>query len=459
MIFVVAAKELVRGYQLWLGSVIVIIASAAVCAAALAGFETAGTLSDEASGSLQSASGAVVAFGLMAAIAITGATTNLAVASGRRGYALLQLAGLLPRQVTAMVLAQLVMLALVGTGVGVGLGRIIAQPLLDLVLAQTTAPAGTVVVYGGGTVAWAFGLFAGVVVLSGFRAAIRAGRVPPIEALREPEPPRIRMRASRWVAVGISGAASLGVGLAVSAMSPSLTPEGRPVGLDSVTTLGLLFSIALTALAVSLGPILYPSIMRAWTALIPGDVSGAWFLARRSCRYRITQSTAAITPLMVGIALPGSMFTVFLTAANAMSAGGGPMDINSVSIFTSLGPALLLAALGSAAVIFMTGRTRRRDNALISVSGGTVGTTALSAIFEAVIYVVTAFLIAAMIFGIVGLLIATAFAHTMTGVVPVYGITTALLIAGIGAVIVGLATVLPAIAPSRRSIPSLLAAE
>ncbi|PJJ61927.1 FtsX-like permease family protein [Compostimonas suwonensis] len=458
MILVVAAKELVRGYRLWLGSLIVVVAASAVCAATLAQIETAAALPAEASGSLQSASITVLAFTVLAAIAITGATTNLAVASGRRGYALLQLAGILPRQVTAMVLAQLVMLALIGTGTGVGLGRIIAQPLLDLVVVQTSAPAGTVIVYGG-TALWAFGLFAGVVVLSGIRAARRAGRVPPIEALREPEPPRIRMRASRWVATGISGAASIGVGLAVAAMSPSLTPDGRPVGLDSVTSLGLLLSIALTTLAVSLGPILYPSLMRAWTAVIPSGLSGSWFLARRSCRYRITQSTAAITPLMVGIAMPGSMYTVFLTAANAMAAGGGPTDINSASIFTSLGPALLLAALGSAAVIFMTSRTRARDNALVSVSGGTFTTTTLSAIFEAVIYVVTAFLIALSIFGVVGLVVAIAFAHTMTGVVPVYGIGTALIVAGAGAVIVGVATVAPAVAPTRRSIPSLLASE
>ena len=459
MILVVAAKELVREYRLWLGSLVVIVAASAICAAALAQIETAATLSVKAGASLQSTSWGVIVFGLLAAIAVTGATTNLAVASGRRGYALLQLAGLLPRQVTVMVLTQLVMLAVIGTGLGVALGRVIAQPLLDLVIAQTSAPAGTVVVYGGGAIAWTFGLFAGVVVFAGIRAAFRAGRVPPIEALREPEPPRVRMRASRWVAVGISGAASLGIGLAVAAMSPSLTPEGRPVGLDSVTSLGLLFSITLTALAASIGPILYPAVLHAWTALIPANLSGAWFLARRSCRYRITQSTAAITPLMIGIAMPGSMYTLFLTAGGAMSRGGGPSDINSASIFTILGPALLLAALGSAAVIFMTGRTRARDNALVSVSGGTLGTTALCAVFEAVIYVVTAFLIAAAIFGIVGLVIAIAFGHTMTGVVPVYGIATALLIAGVGAIIVGVATIVPAIAPTKRSIPSLLAAE
>lgn len=459
MILVVAAKELVRGYQLWAGSLIVIAASSAVCAAALAQFETAATLSASASTSLLSMSQGIVAFGLLAAIAVTGATTNLAVASGRRGYALLQLAGLLPRQLVMMVLAQLVMLAVIGTGIGVALGRAIAQPLLDLAIGQTSAPAGTVAVYGGGTVTWAFGLFAGVVVLAGIRAAFRAGRVPPIEALREPEPPRVHMGVLRWVAVGVAGMAALGLGLGVAGTSLSLTVAGRPVGVSLVVGLGMLFSIALTALVVAIGPILYPFVLRAWTALVPSGLSGAWFLARRSCRYRITQSTAAITPLMVGIALPGSMYTLFLTAGDAMSAGGGSSEINSASIFTILGPALLLAAIGSAAVIFMTSRTRARDNALVSVSGGTFATAALSAMLEALIYVVTALLIAAAVFGIVGLAVATAFSHTTANVIPVYGITTALLIAGIGAVIVGAATVLPTITPTRRSIPSLLAAE
>src|SRR5699024_1058715 len=96
-------------------------------------------------------------------------------------------------------------------------------------------------------------------------------------------------------------------------------------------------------------------------------------------------------------------------------------DINSGSIFTILGPALLLAALGSAAVIFMTGRTRARDNALVSVSGGTIITAALSAILEAVIYVVTALLIATAIFGVVGLAVSTAFSNSMPGTIPVYG--------------------------------------
>ncbi|MFV0435179.1 MAG: hypothetical protein ACK5LO_14550 [Leucobacter sp.] len=459
MILLVAAKELVRGYRLWAGSLVVIIASSALCSAAFAQFETAALLPDAMGESLRSMSQGIVAFGLLAAIAITAATTNLAVASGRRGYALLQFAGLLPRQVTLMVLVQLVVLAVIGASIGIGVGRLLAQPLLDVTVAQTSISSGLKVAYGGTTVARAFGLLVGIVVLAGIRAAVRAGLVPPIEALREPEPPRIRMGILRWVMTGIASLATLGLGIGIASTSPSLSLSGQPSGVSVIVSLGMLFSIALTALAAFLGPVLYPLVLRAWTAVVPAQVSGAWFLARRSCRYRITQSTAAITPLMVGIALPGAMYTLFLTAGGAVAADGGSWEINSASIFTVLGPALLLAALGSAAVIFMTSRTRARDNALVSVSGGTTFTATLSAILEAAIYVATALLIATAIFGTVGLAVSTAFSKAMPGTVPVYGFATALAIAVAGFVIVGIATALPTVIPTRRSIPNLLAAE
>lgn len=459
MILRVAAKELVRSYRLWVGSLVVIIASSAVCAAALAQFATAATLSEVEGDSLRSMSQGIIAFALLAAITITAATTNLAVASGRRGYALLQLAGFLPRQLVVMVLSQLVMLTLVGTSLGIACGRLIAQPLLDLAIAQTNIRGTVSVVYGATTAIWSFGLFVGVVMLSGVRAAVNAGRVAPIEALREPEPPRIRMGVLRWIAVGTAGLVSLGLGLGVARTSLSFSLDGQNLGLSLLLGLGMLFSIALTTLAASLGPVLYPLVLGGWTALIPSKLSGAWFLARRSCRYRITQSTAAVTPLMVGIALPGCLYTLFLTAGNALSLPGHSGSVNTGSIFTILGPALLLAAIGSATVIFMTSRTRARDNALVSVSGGTVLTSALSALLEAVIYVVTALLIAALIFGVVGLVAAIAFGTVIPGIHPVYGVATALAIAAVGFVIIGTATLLPTLVPTRQSIPNVLASE
>lgn len=435
---------------------VVIAASAAVCAAAISQFETAAALSGSAGATLQSMSQAIVAFGLLAGIAVTAATTNLAIAQGRRGYALLQLAGVLPRQLVSVVFTQLVILAILGTGLGLGLGRLIARPLLAVTVAQTGIRDVPALAFGRTTLVWTLSLMVGVVLVAGARAAFRAGRVRPIEALREPEPPHIRMGAVRWVGVGLALAAALGLGLGLALTHTHLEPDGRITGSSTVTGLCMMLSVALTALAAATGPALYPLVLRLWTAVVPANASGAWFLARRSCTYRITQSTAAVTPLMVGIALPGSMYSLALTAA---SAAGGPADINSGSIFTVLGPALAVAGLGAAAVIFMTGRTREKDGALVQISGGTPATTALSAAFEALIYVMTAFLLAAVIFVSVGVTAAQAFSAAVPGTTPVFGGATAALTGLAGLCVVGAATVGPALAPVRRTIPAILAAE
>lgn len=455
MIIRVAVRELVRGWRLWAGSIIVIVASSAVCAAAMSQFETAATLGDDGV-ALQSMSQVILAFGLLSAIAVTAATTNLAVASGRRGYALLQLAGVLPRQLVLIVFSQLFILALVGSTLGLGIGRLAASPLLEFTIAQTGLGATPPLAFGSTTLVWTLSLISGVVLLSGARSAFRAGRVRPIEALREPEPPKIRMGVLRWVGVGVALAAAAGMGLGLAFARPRFEADGHLVGLDSISGFSMMLSVALTALAATLGPVLYPLVLRAWTALVPAAASGTWFLARRSCSYRITQSTAAVTPLMVGIALPGTMYTIALTTASAI---GGPADINTGSIFASLGPALFLAAIGAAATIFMTGRTRERDNALVQISGGTVATTTLAAIFEAIIYVTTAFLLAAVIFTTVGVVASIAFSPIAPGIAPTLGVATAALIALVGLAIVSAATLLPALSPTRRSIPSILATE
>ena len=457
MIIRVAVRELVRGWRLWAGSIIVIVASSAVCAAAMSQFETAATLGDDGV-ALQSMSQVILAFGLLSAIAVTAATTNLAVASGRRGYALLQLAGVLPRQLVLIVFSQLFILALVGSTLGLGIGRLAASPLLEFTIAQTGLGATPPLAFGSTTLVWTLSLISGVVLLSGARSAFRAGRVRPIEALREPEPPKIRMGVLRWAGVGVALAAAAGMGLGLAFARPRFEAHGHLVGLDSISGFSMMLSVALTALAATLGPVLYPLVLRAWDSplLNPAAASGTWFLARRSCSYRITQSTAAVTPLMVGIALPGTMYTIALTTASAI---GGPADINTGSIFASLGPALFLAAIGAAATIFMTGRTRERDNALVQISGGTVATTTLAAIFEAIIYVTTAFLLAAVIFTTVGVVASIAFSPIAPGIAPTLGVATAALIALVGLAIVSAATLLPALSPTRRSIPSILATE
>ena len=203
MIAIVAAKELVREWRLWIGGFSMIAVATMVLSAVISQFETAATLSPADGDSLVSMTQGTILFTVLAAVAVTGATTNLRDQFGRRGYALLQLAGILPRQVTLVVLIQLCLLALTGTGAGLILGRVDGGAFLSLA-GQQASLRNLPVVFGASTVAWTVGIALTLVIVSGLRGAFRAGRVPAIEAVREPEEPRARLAVMRWIGVGVA---------------------------------------------------------------------------------------------------------------------------------------------------------------------------------------------------------------------------------------------------------------
>lgn len=166
---------------------------------------------------------------------------------------------------------------------------------------------------------------------------------------------------------------------------------------------------------------------------------------------------AALVSFLVGIALPGSLYTLVLTTMSASAQFS--TGVNSGSLFTGLGPALLLSAIGAATIIFMTGRTRDRDNALVTVGGGTPGALVASVLWEAVIYVFTALLLALFVFIITGGLWAYSLGKVIPGTTLVLGLPTAMSMAGIGFVIIAPATAIPTVVPQRRTIPQLLTVE
>ncbi|MFD5601363.1 FtsX-like permease family protein [Leucobacter sp. NPDC058333] len=460
MIASVAVRELLREWRLWVGSFVVIAATAAILSAVISQFATAAALTEDQSDSLLSMTRGMLVFTLLAGVAVASSTTNLAVASGRRGYALLQIAGVLPRQVTAIVATQLVILALFATALGLGGGVLAARPLLGLASQEAELP-GLTVVFDLKTVLWSAAVMIGVVLLSGARGAFRAGTVPPVEALRDAEPAKIKMGVARWIAAGVAALFVIVFSVALSTTSQAASFSGedpnRAMAISGVVGLGQLLAIALTAFVAALAPMIYPLVLRSWTACIPVGLSTSWFLARRGGKYRITLSSAAVTPLMVGIALTGSLYTLFLTVGGAMAREGRPSwEINHASIFTLLGPALFLAALGAAAVIFMTNRTRTRDNALVEVSGGTSATLGFMAILETIIYVGTALIIGALVFGVIGLAASGALTQMIGQVAPVFGVGVALVVAASGILLIGIATVIPTFTGHRRTIPAAL---
>ena len=205
------------------------------------------------------------------------------------------------------------------------------------------------------------------------------------------------------------------------------------------------------------GPILYPLILRAWTAMVPTRALTSWFLAHNSASYRHSQSSAAIGLLMVAVALTGGLYTTALILGAVISARTG-RDTTSIApegVVLILGGPLLLSGIAAATTVFMSGHARERELALVQATGSTHGTILLAALWEGVIYTGTAVLLGTAATAIGGFITATAIDIALPGI----AIGNIALIAGGGLVLLLAATLFPTVATLRHEIPRTLAVE
>src|SRR5690348_3235017 len=186
-------SDLVANARIWLGALLIATATATVGAVVASDIQTAVAAGGNEALALYGISGTVAAFTVITALIVVGAVTNLTVTLQQRGYALWQLVGLRPGLIRLVVTTQLALVSLLGGLAGCLLAVPLVQPLFRYAfssspeLAELTAkltPAGAVPVV----------LFVAVVItVGGFRGAGRAARTPPIQSLREVEPPDRRM--------------------------------------------------------------------------------------------------------------------------------------------------------------------------------------------------------------------------------------------------------------------------
>jgi putative ABC transport system permease protein len=278
-----------------------------------------------------------------------------------------------------------------------------------------------------------------VVMIGGLRGARRASRTQPIEALRDPEPPIV-------TALTVGGAVAVAGNLDGSAT------------LSGFSGHAILLTPLLAAALAAAGPRVFPLVLRAWTSLVPSHMSASWFLARNSARYRLSQSNAAISPLMVAIALAGGLYTLAATLDAALLARGGSTTSTGLAlegVVILLGGPLLLSAVAAAATVFMSGRARQREFALIQAAGSTQSVISLAAIWEAVIYTMTATILGTIATVAGGLIIASELSLAL----PVVSFSTIGLIAAGGLVLILIATIAPTVAALRHEIPRTLAVE
>ena len=443
-------SELRSQWRAWVGVFILAVAAGFVLAIGASIADTGAELGGKFQGILSGAAATILMFSGVSALAVLSSVATLTVTLQQRSYALWQLIGARPRTVGIIVLLQLLIVSLVGAALGVAVARPAADPLFALGFGTVPGLGGVHVHFGGVTVLSSVLGVCGIVLLGGWRAARRAAFTPPLEILRDAEPRRGRMRGFRWIFViaAVTAAYALSSSLfgATLSQSSSRIPLITPV---------------LTIFIVAIAPLLYPAVLMAWTAVLPARVSSAWFLARHQARYRLAYSTAAITPLLVGISLSAGLYTAAATLDDAfrIQGTGGNAALHANEVALLLGGPLLLAAVAAAIVVFMSSRTRGQELALLQASGATHRTIIFTAALEAVIYVITAAILALAIIVASSVILAAGLSTAVPGTTATIDAMPGLIIAGIGCALILLATLGPTIVGLRKDVMRTLSAE
>lgn len=445
--------ELKAGWTAWVGVICVAAVAALAFSLAISMLETGIHAGAEYLEGFSGGAAAVLMFSTPAAAAVTAAIARLAVDLGRPSYARWQLSGVGPAQTASIVLVQLAATGFAGGVLGFGAATLLVEPVIHAAFSDGSGGYSEIpIVTGWLTAGVAIPATVGVVLVSGVRAARSAGRTPPLAALREPEPQAKRMRWWRWIVLaGVSAGVSAGAAWFFAAMFGARS-------ISQFMTTAPLVPVVLAVVIVTAGPVLYPLVLRAWTGLVPARTSSSWYLARHQARYHLSRSTASITPLFMGAALLGGLFTMAATLDASMRAGGERgVTLGIAQVAIMIGGPVLLSAVGAAVVVFMSNRTQGNEQALLLASGAGSGTVLAAAAWQAVIHVVTASLLAAGVLVATALVNGAAVARFVPGV-PVVDAGYALALAGGGLALTLVATTLPVVARTRESLTSRLAA-
>lgn len=317
---------------------------------------------------------------VLAVIAVLTTVASLAVASRARDHGLWRTQGMSPRRLRVLLLGQLALLgagtALAGAVLGAPLSRVLVPLLRDMGAIVPTATPQAHPADLGILVA----LCVGATVLGGRSAAGRSTRTQVVDLLHERDDDgRGRLRR----VLGALGRGSVVVGCLVGFVVAVMVGHGASPG--SETSFQAVNGIALgvLGLVVALVPWVVPGLERAWTALVPVR-SVAWYMARRSAAYESGRSSALVLPFALSVGLVGMFYTY-----RALGADG----VSVQSLVVMFGLALLVAWAGGVAVIAMGAGRRRRDGALLLVSGGTPQDVRAAQTLEGVIHAVTAVLL------------------------------------------------------------------
>ncbi|WP_435190820.1 FtsX-like permease family protein [Streptomyces sp. bgisy126] len=236
-------------------------------------------------------SGGVTAF---VSVFVVASTFAFAVALRRREFGLLRTAGATPGQVRRLLLAEAAVLGVLASATGCALGALGAPLLTRMLVDGGLAPAWFTV----GGASWpyhaAFWTGLAVALTGAFAAARRAGRTGPTAALREADVDADVLPPGR----ALAGAALLLTGLGLLVWTCATEPS-ELLKRKTYTTLPMLL-IGGTAL-------LAPLLVRP-AARLPRLRGAVGTLVRENAAASVRRTAAVAAPVLVTVALAGSLF-------------------------------------------------------------------------------------------------------------------------------------------------------
>ncbi len=239
-------------------------------------------------------------------IFVIASTFAFAVASRRREVGLLRLIGATPKQIRRMILGEAFVVALAAAVTGAVLAQL-ATPLL-LAKASYTELAPVKLEPASPWVPLAIAMAAGLVVamLGARSAARRAGRIGPVDALREAalEPPRI-------------GPVRIVFGLLFVAGSIVLLSLIRPGTGEAAVVLAMFTPMLLVIGLTLLAPLIVPLIGRLWALPLVAWTQVSGRLARSNVVAAPRRSASLAAPILGISAIAGSMVLALSFAADA----------------------------------------------------------------------------------------------------------------------------------------------
>ncbi|MEV4860858.1 ABC transporter permease [Streptomyces ossamyceticus] len=240
---------------------------------------------------------------------VTASTFAFVVALRRREFGLLRMAGATPGQVRRLLLGEALAVGVTASAAGCALGTWGAPVLIRELVAGGVAPSWFALP---GSVVWpyhvAFWTGVSVAFAGAWVAARRAGRIGPVEALREASVDTAVLPRSRRVI----GVALLAAGLGLLAWRWGTDP----VQLLKRKTYITQPMVLITAVA-ALAPLLVRPLVRLMGAALPGAVG---LLVRENAATSVRRTAAVAAPVLVTVALAGSLLGSSATVAGAKAA-------------------------------------------------------------------------------------------------------------------------------------------